>query len=137
MLKPNGKLPVFRIALIALTLVIALPATSFGKNQGRGRDRRSDQFDKKCAKFINCHDARDGRWDGRGPRRIDDRSRSGRFRQQDFDDEDFRRFQRRRYQMYRYQNDRYRYQNDPYYNYNPDGYQRGFNWTNLLNLFLQ
>jgi hypothetical protein len=32
--------------------------------RGRGRDRR----DRKERKFINGHDARDGRWDGRGPR---------------------------------------------------------------------
>ncbi len=25
-------------------------------------------YNKKCGKFVNCHDARNGRWDGRGPR---------------------------------------------------------------------
>jgi hypothetical protein len=28
-------------------------------------------MDKKCGKFVNCHDARDGRVDGRGPDRRD------------------------------------------------------------------
>ncbi len=35
-----------------------------GAAQGRGRGQA-----KKAGKFINGHDARDGRWDGRGPRR--------------------------------------------------------------------
>jgi hypothetical protein len=26
-------------------------------------------YDRKCRKFVNCHDARDGRVDGRGPNR--------------------------------------------------------------------
>ena len=35
-----------------------------GSAQGRGRGQA-----KKTAKFVNGHDARNGRWDGRGPRR--------------------------------------------------------------------
>ena len=35
---------------------------------GNGGPGNSSNQDKKCAKFVNCHDARDGRWDGRGPR---------------------------------------------------------------------
>jgi len=34
-----------------------------GRLDGRGRDQSW-----KCNVFVNCHDARDGRWDGRGPR---------------------------------------------------------------------
>jgi len=34
-----------------------------------GRNRHYDRhYDKKCGKFVNCHDARAGRIDGRGPR---------------------------------------------------------------------
>ena len=55
------------ILAVVLLLIIAVPATSFGQNGRRGRGR--DWNDRKCDKFVNCHDARDGRWDGRGPRR--------------------------------------------------------------------
>ena len=34
-----------------------------GRLDGRGRDQSW-----KCGVFVNCHDARDGRLDGRGPR---------------------------------------------------------------------
>jgi|SRR6516225_9168547 hypothetical protein len=44
-------------------LVICL-ATASALAQGRGRGRNQDG---KCSVFVNCHDARDGRWDGRGP----------------------------------------------------------------------
>lgn len=36
-----------------------------GCRDGQGRKRN---FNKKEEKFINGHDARDGRWDGRGPK---------------------------------------------------------------------
>ncbi|HXI23957.1 MAG TPA: hypothetical protein VNG71_08770 [Pyrinomonadaceae bacterium] len=52
--------------LFALLFVAALPVTSFAQGRGRGNGAGS-KIDKKCAKFVNCHDARDGRWDGRGP----------------------------------------------------------------------
>lgn len=51
-----------------LVFLLALPAVSMAQGRGRGRGRGPD-WDKKCAKFVNCHDARDGRWDGRGPAR--------------------------------------------------------------------
>jgi hypothetical protein len=102
------------VILFSLALAIALPATAFGQGRGNGRGRGPD-LDKKCGKFVNCHDARDGRWDGRGPRRnfgvfrngifirrerrnrrihqFDDenlfRSRRLRPRNRDFDDDDF------------------------------------------------
>lgn len=53
------------IAVLALLTIMTMSSDAMG--QGRGR--RSSGFDKKCAKFVNCHDARDGRWDGRGPNR--------------------------------------------------------------------
>ena len=59
----NGKAAI----LFALVVVLAMPVTSFAQGRGRGRGRGPD-LDKKCGKFVNCHDARDGRWDGRGPR---------------------------------------------------------------------
>ena len=64
------------IALIVMTLLLAVatPSTSFGKQRGKWRHRGDrDNWNwsgnRKCGKFVNCHDARDGRWDGRGPRR--------------------------------------------------------------------
>jgi hypothetical protein len=77
-----------RMALWAaiLMLVFAVGAPSVALAQGRGRGRGQD---KKAGKFKNGHDARDGRWDGRGPRGDrDDR----------YDDDD-----------YRYNDDDYRY----------------------------
>jgi len=52
--------------LFALFFLAALPVTSSAQGRGRGNGAGSN-IDKKCAKFVNCHDARDGRWDGRGP----------------------------------------------------------------------
>ncbi|HEV8590063.1 MAG TPA: hypothetical protein VGQ72_14405 [Pyrinomonadaceae bacterium] len=51
----------------ALAVLLALPAMSFAQGRGRGRGRGAD-LSWKCGKFVNCHDARNGRWDGRGPR---------------------------------------------------------------------
>ena len=57
-------------AFFGLVLLLAMPATSIAQGRGYGRGRgRGPDLDKKCAKFVNCHDARDGRWDGRGPNR--------------------------------------------------------------------
>jgi hypothetical protein len=56
------------VAISVVLLAVVLPVTAFG--QGRGhRNERGFGLGKKCGKFVNCHDARDGRWDGRGPRR--------------------------------------------------------------------
>ena len=55
------------IGILVLGLLMILSASSDAKAQGRGR--RVSQMDRKCEKFVNCHDARDGRWDGRGPNR--------------------------------------------------------------------
>ena len=79
------KLRALRLALMATTLAIivnlALSAVTFAHDK-RWRGRSND---KKAGKFINGHDARDGRWDGRGPRfRFRDRrDRDERFRFRD------------------------------------------------------
>ncbi len=54
------------LAPLVLLSVLALPADSYAQ---RGRWRNNSGWSKKCEKFVNCHDARDGRWDNRGPRR--------------------------------------------------------------------
>ena len=85
---------VLKIAVLALLLAVGLPLEAMG--QGRGR-RVGNGLSKKCGKFVNCHDARDGRWDGRGPRRslgLFDRIRIRNRRNRRFDN-DFDRFGRR------------------------------------------
>jgi hypothetical protein len=52
--------------LFALMVIFGLPIVSYAQGRGNGRGAGSN-IDKKCAKFVNCHDARDGRVDGRGP----------------------------------------------------------------------
>ena len=69
--------------IVVLSLLIVLGVASDALGQGRGR--RASHMDKKCEKFVNCHDARDGRWDGRGPRR-----------RASWTDNDFRRHRRHR-----------------------------------------
>jgi len=54
-----------KIALVLLSLLLLAFLPAMASAQGRGRGRGQD---KKLDKFINGHDARDGRWDGRGPR---------------------------------------------------------------------
>jgi hypothetical protein len=84
------------LGILVVGLVIFFGASSDAMGQGRGR--RASNLDKKCEKFVNCHDARDGRLDGRGPNRhtgftnrrnrrnrdVDDTSRRGRNRNRDF-----------------------------------------------------
>lgn len=88
-------------ALMLLLLLMASPE-ALGQGRGRGRGRGGfDNFDRKCGKFVNCHDARDGRWDGRGPRRnvsLTDRifRRSRRHRDRDRDFDNVRRWRRYR-----------------------------------------
>src|SRR2546423_1057432 len=64
--------PALVAILFALAVLLALSATSFaqgrGHGYGRGRGRGAD-LSWKCGKFVNCHDARNGRLDGRGPNR--------------------------------------------------------------------
>jgi len=81
------------LSLLCLTLLLVFSASAFadpphGKGRGRGKGKKvarvydDDRWrvrdgggrrhyrprSKKELKFINGHDARDGRWDGRGPR---------------------------------------------------------------------
>ncbi|HXT64974.1 MAG TPA: hypothetical protein VN696_18175 [Pyrinomonadaceae bacterium] len=55
-------------AFFGAVLLLVMPATSMAQGRGHGRGQ-GPNWDKKCAKFVNCHDARDGRVDGRGPAR--------------------------------------------------------------------
>ena len=87
----------YLFGIVVLSLLMIVTVSSDVMAQGRGR--RASHDDKKCAKFVNCHDARDGRWDGRGPDR--DRSdnrfrRHRRNRDRDFDDISWRRRHRNR-----------------------------------------
>ena len=81
--------------ILTVFLAVAIPATALGQGRGHGKGhgqtygqgRGYDQTwhnsnNKKCAKFKNCHDARDGRWDGRGPRgdRVGNSTRHPRYR---------------------------------------------------------
>ena len=68
-MKPSTSTNLFGIVVISLLMIFAVST----QVNAQGRGRRGSNWDKKCSKFVNCHDARDGRWDGRGPRR----SRSG------------------------------------------------------------
>ncbi len=52
--------------LFALAVIFALPLVAAAQGRGNGNGR-GPNLDRKCAKFVNCHDARDGRLDGRGP----------------------------------------------------------------------
>ena len=87
------------LVLASSFLLVTLPAITMA--QGRGRLHRRD-MSWKCRVFVNCHDARDGRLDGGGPRanRVAFRnqvlaSRNRRhMRLRDFDNED--RFRERR-----------------------------------------
>ena len=60
-------------------------STSIWRNT-TGRNRNyTRHYNKKCGKFVNCHDARDGRIDGRGPRgtRVDNVVWRNRYRSRD------------------------------------------------------
>lgn len=55
-----------RVGSGILTLFLAL-ATSIVPGQVYGKEKARGQA-KKNSKFVNGHDARDGRWDGKGPK---------------------------------------------------------------------
>jgi len=61
----------FRFAMLTLAAVAFLTVLSVSdvSAQGRGHGNANGRWGNKCGKFVNCHDARDGRWDNRGPRR--------------------------------------------------------------------
>ena len=101
-----------RVLVLASLFALALPtlATAQGRGRGRGQERQEKQerkerreenksdrkLDRKCAKFVNCHDASDGRRDGKGPDRRSSFERSShRHRNRDLDDNARRRLQRR------------------------------------------
>ena len=107
----------FAVTIMAMLLALIIPATASAQGRGRGHGRGGifGSSHNKCGKFVNCHDARDGRWDGRGPRgsrvgniiwrnRSRNRNRGffddgifrdRRFRNRDFDDDqDFGRHRR-------------------------------------------
>ena len=120
------------LVLMSLFLLATLPTVTSAQGRGRGRGQ-----EKKLDKFVNGHDARDGRWDGRGPgyeRRTDisnvvwrqrrgDRFRDREFernsgfrnrrfelRRRGFDNDDFLGRQRLRHSRgYRYRRGFYRY----------------------------
>lgn len=73
---------IFRL-LLSIAAVCVISGAAFAQGRGRGNGngvgRRNDVFadnyrnrgrkqDWKCGKFVNCHDARDGRVDGRRSR---------------------------------------------------------------------
>ena len=63
------------ILVLAALSLLTVVTPSNAAAQGRGRGRNNSVWGKKCDKFVNCHDARDGRWDNRGPRRQTYRNR--------------------------------------------------------------
>ncbi len=79
----------FAISILALLLAVAIPGTAWGQGRGRGHGRSGifGNSNNKCGKFVNCHDARDGRVDGRGPRQgqLDDLIRNRRARHRNHD----------------------------------------------------
>jgi hypothetical protein len=64
-MKPSTSTNLFGIVAFSLLMIFAVSIDA----NAQGRGRRVSHSDKKCSKFVNCHDARDGRWDGRGPQR--------------------------------------------------------------------
>lgn len=66
------KLVTFRnFFLVGGLAFVVLMGASY-EAQAKGRGRGNSKQEKKCAKFVNCHDASEGRLDGRGPRRETD-----------------------------------------------------------------
>jgi hypothetical protein len=51
------------VSILMLVFAVGAPTVTMAQGRGRGRG-----LEKKAGKFKNGHDARDGRWDGRGPR---------------------------------------------------------------------
>jgi hypothetical protein len=76
-MKLSNSTNVLRVGILGILIALSLPAVALGQGRGRGKDKGFSGLGSKCDKFVNCHDARDGRWDGRGPRRstlVNDRS---------------------------------------------------------------
>jgi hypothetical protein len=128
-LKRNRKI---WLIVMSLFLLAVLPVVTSAQGRGRGWGQ-----EKKLDKFVNGHDARDGRWDGRGPvsgrrtsynnvfwqQRRSDRFRDRQFernwryrnqrlefRRRGFDNANYWRWQRLRHNRdYRYRRGFYRY----------------------------
>jgi|SwirhisoilCB2_FD_contig_101_1966702_length_477_multi_2_in_0_out_0_1 hypothetical protein len=64
-MKSSTSTNVFGIVVLSLLMMFAFSTQASAQGRGRGNRNWGD----KCSKFVNCHDARDGRWDGRGPNR--------------------------------------------------------------------
>ncbi|HXD29589.1 MAG TPA: hypothetical protein VN643_00635 [Pyrinomonadaceae bacterium] len=62
-MKSLGLRKSFTLGALAIMFLVALPVTSFGQGRGRWRNRGNQEW--KSWKFVNGHDARDGRWDRR------------------------------------------------------------------------
>jgi len=58
------KVSTLLIAIVVIGATILLPTSGMAQGRGRGHGRG---LSMKSGKFINGHDARDGRFDGRGP----------------------------------------------------------------------
>jgi hypothetical protein len=93
----------------SLIMMLALPLIASAQGRGYGRGRGNNQW-RKCGKFVNCHDARDGRWDRSRGSRIGNRFYNRRNRVRfdrdgdgDFDRNDRRRWSRRDNRHYRWQ----------------------------------
>ena len=65
------------VTIVAAGLLFLLPSIASAQGRGRGFGGRGFSLGQgrghdqswKCGKFVNCHDARNGRLDGRGPSR--------------------------------------------------------------------
>ena len=57
------KLAAARVVLLFMVLLLSIPVYVSAQGRGHGHG-----LNKKSGKFVNGHDARDGRFDGRGPR---------------------------------------------------------------------
>jgi hypothetical protein len=106
---------------VALVGLVTTTALAQGRGRGVGQGRRSVVFDDrdyrsnrwrnenwKCGKFVNCHDARNGRLDGRGPTRNIGFRRNGVFVARGSNVE-YRRYSTNDYWRRRHLNDRLRY----------------------------
>src|SRR5687768_12671430 len=89
------KSPILWVAILTLLVSVAFPAMALAdppQGNGKNKNKISHQ-QKKNQKFKNGHDARNGRWDGRGPQhrdndRDDDDDWDGRGRRRRNNDRD-------------------------------------------------
>jgi hypothetical protein len=64
---PKNRQKLVWAAMLTLLLTLMLPAGAVAGQGQSERGRNHDKRDRKCEKFVNCHDASDGRVDGKGP----------------------------------------------------------------------